>query len=58
MTVGLDPQRPRHDEPLLIHAQTLHGRSPCWRQALHPSRILNPPEMILQLLPAVMEQGH
>jgi hypothetical protein len=58
MTVGLNPQRTCHDEPLLIHAQTLHGRSPCRRQALHPSRVLDPSEVIPPLLPAWMKQGH
>jgi len=56
--VGLDPQCTGHDEPLLIHAQTLHGGSPCWRQALDPSRVLDPPEMLLPMLPAGMKQGH
>jgi len=58
MTVGLDPQCSCHDEPLLIHAQTLHGGSPYRRQTLHPSSVLDPPEMIPPLLPAWMKQGH
>jgi hypothetical protein len=58
MTVGLDPQRTGHDQPLLIHAQTLHCGSPCRRQALHSARVLDPPEMLLPMLPARMKQGH
>ena len=58
MTAGLNPQRPGHDQPILMHAQTLHRGSPYRRQALHPARILAPPEMLLPLLPAGMKQGH
>ena len=50
--MGLDPQRARHHQPLLIHPQAFDCRPACWGQTLHTSRVLYPHEVILPVLRA------
>jgi hypothetical protein len=57
MTVDLDPQRTRDEQPRLIHAQALDRGAPGWGQSLHAAGTINPTEMFAPALGARMKQG-